>query len=579
MNHIPRLGCAYQKVSRWPVTPEEKAAPQHAKKVREWDNARLRKLAKGNELESVLDGQLRWNEDESLYESMDTQPVRHCVSNVKHEHLVQQEEIGLIRKCDKNLIKRFGKAMHTYEPATADRGHRLRPLLHPQDVNEWADFVGEMSLESTAEQMYGIDPDSEATAHDFTAGFWQGGLAEKVQYYYGFEDQTGQCWVYCRMVMGCKIAAKTMQVVSQILATARQAPADLAVVRTTVHIDNVRFTYLKANATSGAAMTRVFRENCEYVYATLNEEPTNAPHRIGPFCGVMYDYEHGLTWAMPKTLKKLDRALLAFESNTTLQHMMELFGLMFHLSTILRPPIATYYHILKWYRKRTAEFANGDTTANESARVWPSTLKQLEAWVEHLKANKPVGRPTASPDNTHLFTDASDAGWGAYLMLPSGVVLIAASSWTTLEASRNINEREAMAVDNALRAFAHHLTGASFHLHIDNTSVIWGLAKGRSHRWNMNKRVAEIMATLKRFNATCALHYVSTRDNPADDPSRYPERYTPGPSIYPTHPTAVGTNVSQWFQGGEEKQPYHFVRSSGGSDGLASLAVQSTLCR
>ena len=83
--------------------------------------------------------------------------TKHCVSNVKHEHLVQQEEIGLIRKCDKHLIKRFGKAMHTYEPATADRGHRLRPLLHPSDVNEWADFDGEMSLESTAEQMYGID--------------------------------------------------------------------------------------------------------------------------------------------------------------------------------------------------------------------------------------------------------------------------------------------------------------------------------------------------------------------------------------------------------------------------------------
>ena len=544
--------------------------------MREWDNARLRKLAKGHELESVLDGQLRWNEDESLYESMDDQPVKHCVSNVKHEHLVQQEEIGLIRKCDKHLIKRFGKAMHTYEPATADRGHRLRPLLHPQDVNEWADFDGEMSLESTAEQMYGIDPDSEATAHDFTAGFWQGGLAEKVQYYYGFEDQTGQCWVYCRMVMGCKIAAKTMQVVSQILATARQAPADLAVVRTTVHIDNVRFTNLKIHAGHGTSMARVFRENCAYVHATLNDEPVNTPHQIGPFCGVMYDYEHGLTWAMPKTLRKLDRALLAFEANTSLQHMMELFGLMFHLSTILRPPIATYYHILKWYRKRTAEFAHGDVSANDSARVWPSTLKQLAAWIDFLKANKPVARPTASPENTHLFTDASDAGWGSYLMLPSGVVLIAAASWTTLEASRNINEREAMAVDNALGAFAHYLAGASFHLHIDNTSVIWGLAKGRSHKWNMNTRVGEILATLKRHNATCALHYVSTRDNPADDPSRYPERYTPGPSVYPT---AVGTNVPQWFQGGEEKQPYHFVRSLGGSDCSASLAVQSTICR
>ena len=121
------------------------------------------------------------------------------------KHLDQQEEIGLIRKCDKHLIKRFGKAMHAYEPATADRGHRLRPLLHPQDVNQFAIFDGEMSLESTAEHMHAIEAESAAIAHDFTAGFWQGELTEEVQVYYGFEDQFGQCWVYCRMVMGCKI--------------------------------------------------------------------------------------------------------------------------------------------------------------------------------------------------------------------------------------------------------------------------------------------------------------------------------------------------------------------------------------
>ena len=563
----------YQKASRWPVTPEEKAAPQHAKKVATWSNERLRELAKGHALEKELDMQLRWNEDAGLYAAVDSAPLRHCVSNVEQKHLDEQEAIGLIRKCDKKLIKRFGRAMHTYEPATADRGHRLRPLLHPVDINDWAEFDGEMSLESTAEQMFGIEPDSEAIAHDFTAGFWQGGLTEEVQYYYGFETQTGDCYVYCRMVMGCKITAKTMQVVAQVLSTARQDAADIEAVRTCVHIDNVRFSYLKTNNNRGVRMSRTFKENCEYVRATLNVEPTNTPHGIGPFCGVMYDYTLGLRWAMPKTLAKLNRSLLAFQSTTSMQHMMELFGLIFHLSTILRPPIATYYHILKWYRKRTAEFARGDVTPNDSSRVWPSTHKQLAGWIAFLMANTPVARPVASPDNTHLFTDASDAGWGSYLMLPSGVVLIAAASWTALEASRNINEREAMAVDNALKAFSNLLMGTSFHLHIDNTSVIWGLAKGHSKKWNMNTRVAEVMATLKRHDATCALHYVSTRDNPADGPSRYPERYTPGPS----YPTAVDTD---WFQGGDDKiNSYHFVRLKGGSDVLGLPATFQTLCR
>ena len=464
--------------------------------------------------------------------------------------------------------------MHTYEPATADRGHRLRPLLHPQDVNEFALFDGEMSLESTAEHMHAIEAESAAIAYDFTAGFWQGALTEEVQFYYGFEDQFGQCWVYCRMVMGCKITAKTMQVVSQILATAGQKKADLDVVRTTVHIDNVRFTFLQSKSDAGKRMACVFEKNCAYVHATLNDEPTNELHLEGPFCGVMYDYHRSLMWAMPKTLVKLDRALNAFTADTSIHHMMELFGLVFHLTTILRPPVVSYYHILKWYRKRTAEFAHGDVAATDSSRVWPSTHKQLAEWIDFLKANTPVGRPIATPGDTNLFTDASNAGWGAYLIQPSGVVLIAAAAWTPMEASRDINEREAMAVDNALRAFAHLLAGSSFHLHIDNTSVIWGLAKGRSKKWNMNTRVAEVLATLKRHDAKCVIHYVNTKDNPADDPSRHPERFTPGPSQYPT---TVGTQVGQ---GGEqEKHPYHFVRFSGSIDGVESVNTMQSLCR
>ena len=497
-----------------------------------------------------------------MYASVDAAPMsgQPCVSIISPEHLAQQESIGLIRKCDRKLVKRFGRAMHAYEPATAERTHRLRPLLHPMDVNEFAEFEGEMSLESTAEHMHDIAPQSMAICDDFTAGYWQGGLARDVQYYYGFIDQTGQCYVYCRMVMGCKVTANTMQVVARVLATARQDPADLALVRLTVHIDNVRFLFLEVDRVRGERVARIFRENCTIAKTTLNVEATNVPHRIGPFCGVIYDYHNARMWATPKTLVKLERATKAFTADTSIKHMMELFGLMFHLTTILRPPLATYYHILKWYRKRTAEYARGDAFMSDSARIWPSTLKQLKEWTSFLQANTPVGRPIATPGDKHLFTDASNVGWGAYLILPSGTVRIAAASWTPLELSRNINEREAMAVDNALRAFADYITSDSFHLHIDNTSVIWGLAKGRSNRWNMNTRVTEILATLKLHNATCAIHYVNTRENPADDPSRNPWRYAHarGGAAQTQLPSAEQRAVQT---GRDKRNPIHFVRS------------------
>ncbi len=107
------------------------------------------------------------------------------------------QENGIIRPVRRDQIKRFGKALTSHEPATADRPHRLRALLHPKQVNDHADFLSQMSLESTAEQMHGIPKDSMATCFDSTASFFQGVLAEEVQYYYGFEDQDGNCWVYC----------------------------------------------------------------------------------------------------------------------------------------------------------------------------------------------------------------------------------------------------------------------------------------------------------------------------------------------------------------------------------------------
>ena len=68
---------------------------------------------------------------------------------------------------------------------------------------------------------------------------------------------------------------------------------------------------------------------------------------------------------------------------------------------------------------------------------------------------------------THLFTDASESGWGAHLDKHQ-----VSRSWSTREATLHINHLEMLAVLYALRAFRVQLKGLTVQLMSDNASVV-----------------------------------------------------------------------------------------------------------
>ena len=59
----------------------------------------------------------------------------------------------------------------------------------------------------------------------------------------------------------------------------------------------------------------------------------------------------------------------------------------------------------------------------------------------------------------HLFTDASESGWGGHL-----ATLQVSGVWSTRETKLHINQLEMMAVLNALMAFRKQLTGMTVQL-------------------------------------------------------------------------------------------------------------------
>ena len=137
MRNPHQLGHAYRSAFKWPRNDYERSAPLHAKQVNKWWNSYMRHLAKDHELERHLDAQLKWNELSSNYASVDAAPLKHCVSNVPPEHSKVLKDNGIIRQVRRNQIKRFGRALTTHEPATADR-HRLRALLHPKQESDYS---------------------------------------------------------------------------------------------------------------------------------------------------------------------------------------------------------------------------------------------------------------------------------------------------------------------------------------------------------------------------------------------------------------------------------------------------------
>ena len=68
---------------------------------------------------------------------------------------------------------------------------------------------------------------------------------------------------------------------------------------------------------------------------------------------------------------------------------------------------------------------------------------------------------------THLFTNASESGWGAHLDKHQ-----VSGSWSTMEATLHINHLEMLVVLYAIRAFRVQLKGLTVQLMSDNASVV-----------------------------------------------------------------------------------------------------------
>jgi hypothetical protein len=115
-------------------------------------------------------------------------------------------------------------------------------------------------------------------------------------------------------------------------------------------------------------------------------------------------------------------------------------------------------------------------------------------------------------------TDASQSGWGGTIVSP--IQQQTSDYWTPDEMVLDILAKEANAVDKVLNAFQDNVRNSRVDIRVDNQAVInaWRSHGGRSQ--SLNIALKKIFFTTTRLNILLHMSYISSRQNPADRPSR-----------------------------------------------------------
>ena len=153
----------------------------------------------------------------------------------------------------------------------------------------------------------------------------------------------------------------------------------------------------------------------------------------------------------------------------------------------------------------------------------PAALEEVRFWTFVDTVTEPVPFLLQQHVAFLLSTDASSFAWGAKVDLPSGPLPLR-DYWTSTLFRYDICSKEALAVLFALRSVASHLFRRRVDVFVDNMGLV--------HAWSgLKSKSEELTGVLRELFLFCVdnrvslnLLWVSTKENPADAPSRVRDR-------------------------------------------------------
>ena len=164
------------------------------------------------------------------------------------------------------------------------------------------------------------------------------------------------------------------------------------------------------------------------------------------------------------------------------------------------------------------------SSAGEGRIKFPQAVRsELEFWSFVDSFTEPVPYLLQQHVTVRLCTDASGYGWGATIALPEGPTTLQ-DYWSSDLLSHDICSKEALAVLFALQSLESAISRRRVDVFVDN--------EGLAHAWaGLRSKSAELAGVLQSLflltidlRISLKLHWISTHDNPADEPSRQLQR-------------------------------------------------------
>ena len=166
--------------------------------------------------------------------------------------------------------------------------------------------------------------------------------------------------------------------------------------------------------------------------------------------------------------------------------------------------------------------ASGRRLPDSASVSWDdSCLADLQWWSfeSHLLVGLPLDLP--QPDLA-LYTDASDSGWGAFLLDDH-----LSGSWPPTFLNFSINHRDLLAVLYVVQGFLPVLRGRSVSLFVDNTTALSYLQKqGGTHSSTLNSVAQSVLCLLRGQSGSTDS---SIHSWPHERTCRFPQSLLPGP--------------------------------------------------
>ena len=313
----------------------------------------------------------------------------------------------------------------------------------------------------------------EAVKRDLRCKFYQVELPESTRPFYRFVFQN-RVYELKRMPMGHVCAPEIQQTITAVLA------GDPSYC--TSHSSNLRFgpggdldVYVDGFRFSGSSYAcqefeKWIEECASKIRATFKQSDSIRGTKY-TFVGIDFDHQTQKYRLTARFIRKLPHIL---RHTMPLHELETLTARLVYGSGVLKINMPRYYWAIKFVRRKLSQLNRGKLNDTTEITLPISVYNDLHMWLNEVRANQWYEyRDHTGGTEAVLYTDASQAGWGAVLFTPFGKILGTGAPWPQ---PIEINRAEATAVYNAFHAFRAQWSAVdTVHLLIDNTSVVAAL--------------------------------------------------------------------------------------------------------